>query len=96
MSRTEQNRNRYVEDDVAGGRYSVPKSEFYALDNRRKADFLGLLWNHETASAAWLQTLGIHPLQRLLDLESEAINPTVSFVRALEPTQVSTHFDGVG
>ena len=73
-------------------RFSVPKSKLEALYNRRKAHFLGLFGDHETAS---LQTLGVHPLQWLLHFEPETINPTVSVVNAFKPTEVGPHFEGV-
>jgi hypothetical protein len=71
----------------------VPKSKLEALYNRCKADFFGAFWDHETAS---LQSLGIHPLQWLLDFEPEAINPTIPVVDALKATEVGAYFNRVG
>lgn len=77
-------------------RYLDPISKLNALDYRGEADFSGLIRDHDTAPAASLQALGIHPLQGLLNFEPKAINPTVSVVDAFKPTQVGTHFNWVG
>lgn len=71
-------------------------SELEALDHGGKSDFLWFLWDHDTSPAASLQTLGIHSLERLLYLQSEAVNPAVFVVEPLEPTEVGTHFCRVG
>lgn len=78
---------------MTGSRCSVSKSKLEALYGRRKANSSRLFWGHETVP---LQTLGIHPLQWLLNFEPETINPTISVVNALKPTKIDPYFDGVG
>jgi len=52
MLRAEYIRNKYVEEGVAEVRYLDPKSKLNALNHRGKADFSGLVRDHDAASAA--------------------------------------------
>jgi hypothetical protein len=71
-------------------------SEFETLDNASESDLLGFLWDPDASPATPSQTLGIHPLQWLLYLHPEAVNPAVFIVEPFEPAEVGTYFGRVG
>lgn len=81
-------------DGEVGARGS--SSVFKALDDGGESDFGGLLWMNYASPVISLQTLSGHSLQRLLDFEPKAINPTVLIVKSLKSAEVGTHFCGVG
>ena len=71
-------------------------SELETFDNGSESDFFGFLWDHDAPPATSLQSLGGHPLQRLLHLQPEAVDPTVFIVEPLEPAEVGTYFGRTG
>ena len=71
-------------------------SELETFDNGSESDFFGFLWDHDASPATSLQSLGGHPLQWLLHIQPEAVNPTVFIVEPLEPTEVCTYFGRIG